>query len=135
MKLELSSHTDSRGSNPRNQILSENRARACYKFLVEEKGVDPRRIIPVGDGENVARTVWKKDGVYYVDEPSEKVIADYEEIKLTEAYINKYKNSDRATFDLLHQFNRRTEGDVLQMNFDAETAAEADAKYLKYLRY
>ena len=135
MKLELSSHTDSRGSNPRNQILSENRARACYKFLVEEKGVDPRRIIPVGDGENVVRTVWKKDGVYYVDEPSEKVISGYEEIKLTEAYINKYKRSDKATFELLHQFNRRTEGDVLQMDFDLETAAEADAKYLKYLRY
>ena len=135
MKLELSSNTDSRGSNPRNQILSENRARACYKFLVEEKGLDPKRIVPVGDGENIARTVWLKDGMYTVDEPSEKVISDYETIKLTEAYINKYRRSDKKTFELLHQFNRRTVGNVLQMDFDTVTAPEADVKYLKYLRY
>lgn len=135
MKLELSSHTDSRGSNPRNQILSENRARACYKFLVEEKGVDPRRLVPVGDGENVARTVWLKEGVYSVDEPSEKVVSEYETIKLTEAYINKYRRSDKVTFELLHQFNRRTEGDVLQMDLDLTKAEAANEKYLVYKKY
>ena len=135
MVLELSSHTDSRGSNPRNQTLSENRARSCYKFLVEEKGVDPRRIIPKGDGENVARKVWLKDGVYLVDEPHEDIIGDFKEIQLTESYINKFKRSDKTTFELLHQYNRRTEGDVMQMNFDPSIAEPANEKYLKYLRY
>jgi len=37
MVLQLNSHTDSRGSNPANQKLSENRARACYVYLVKEK--------------------------------------------------------------------------------------------------
>lgn len=134
MQLELSSHTDSRGSNVKNQILSENRARSCYKFLVEEKGVNPKRIVPVGQGENEPRKVWLKDGVYKVDEPKEDVISEYEAIILTEAYINKFK-ADRKKFEYLHQLNRRTEGDVLQMALDIETAPEANPEFLKYLKY
>ena len=130
MKLELSSHTDSRGGDRPNQKLSENRARSCYKFLVEEKGVDPRRIVPVGRGEREARTVWEKDGVYVVDEPHADEIDSYNEIKLTESYINKFRR-DRKKFELLHQLNRRTEGDVLQMDFDAETAPEANPEYME----
>lgn len=133
MVLELSSHTDSRGSNARNQKLSENRARACYKYLVEEKGVDPRRIVPVGKGENEPRTVWKRGEEYLANEPSDKT--GIEEIKLTEAYINKFKRSNPTLFKQLHQLNRRTEGDVLKMDFDPATAPPANPEYLKYVKY
>lgn len=135
MVLELSSHTDSRGGDGPNQKLSENRARSCYKFLVEEKGVDPRRIIPVGRGEREARKVWLKDGTYYVDYPGDDVVSDYTEITLKESYINKFRRSDKKTFELLHQLNRRTEGDVMQMDFDPSTAPPANKKYLQFLRY
>lgn len=135
MVLELSSHTDSRGSNKQNQKLSENRARACYKYLVEERGVDARRIVPVGKGENEPRTVWKKDDVYYVDRPADDEIAEYDEILLTEKYINQFKKTNKELFTMLHQLNRRTEGKVLSMDFNPETAPAADPKYLQYVKY
>ncbi len=130
--LELSSHTDSRGSNRANQKLSENRAKACYKYLVEERGVDPRRIIPVGKGENEPRTVWLVNDKYSTKQPSN--MDGVEEIKLTEAYINKYRR-DRKKFEMLHQLNRRTEGAVVTLDFDPETAPEADPKLLEYVKY
>ncbi len=131
--LELSSHTDSRGSVTANQKLSENRARACYKYLVEEKGVDPRRIVPVGKGENEPRTVWKKGDEYYVVEPVDK--EGVEKIVLTEKYINQFRRSNPELFKKLHQLNRRTEGRVISMDFDPNTAPPADSKYLQYVKY
>ncbi|MCH2230889.1 MAG: OmpA family protein [Crocinitomicaceae bacterium] len=132
MVLELSSHSDARGKATPNQKLSENRAKACYKYLVEVKGVDPRRIIPVGKGEAEPRTVWKKGDTYYAVRPQD---GDVEEILLTESYINKFRRSDKVTFKLLHQFNRRTEGKVVTMDFDPETAPPADPKHLKFVKY
>lgn len=134
--LELSSHTDSRGSAAANEKLAINRARACYKFLVEEKGVDPRRIKPVGKGESAPRKVWLKDDQYFVDPPKENDpdFDKYEEITLTEAYINKFRR-DKAKFEMLHQLNRRTEGAVITLDFDPETAPEADPEWLKYVKY
>lgn len=131
--LELSSHTDARGSGGMNQKLSENRARACYKYLVEEKGVDPRRIKPIGKGETTPRTVWQNGNQFFVSKPLN--MAGVTEVVLTEAYINKYKTSEPETFELLHQLNRRTEGKVLGMNFDPNTAQKADPKFLQFVSY
>lgn len=50
IKIELASHTDSRGSAEYNLDLSQNRAEACKAYLVK-KGIDPLRIIPIGYGE------------------------------------------------------------------------------------
>lgn len=133
MVLELSSHTDSRGSNERNQKLSENRARACYKYLVEQKGVDPRRIVPVGKGEIEPRTVYLKNGMYLVDEPVD--MEGVETIVLTEAYINGFRKSNKPLFEMLHQFNRRTEGRVITMEFDPATATEANPALLQFVKY
>lgn len=130
MVLELSSHTDARGSNNSNQVLSENRAKACYKYLVEEKGIDPRRIVPVGKGEMEPRTIWKKDGKYIETQP--KDMTGVETIKLTEAYINQFKKTDKKTFELLHQYNRRTEGKVISLDFDPATAPPANPEFLKF---
>ena len=130
MVLELSSHTDSRGGNIYNQALSDNRAKACYKYLVEEKGIDPRRIVPVGKGENEPRTIYKKDGKYMETEPAD--MAGVETIRLTEAYINGFKAKDKKTFELLHQYNRRTEGRVISLDFDPATAPPANPDYMKF---
>ncbi len=133
MVLQLNSHTDARGSNAANQKLSENRAKACYRYLVQEKGVDPRRIVPVGKGESTARTVWKKGDTYLVAKPIN--MEGVEEIVLTEKYINKYRRSSTKLFKQLHQFNRRTDAEVISMDFDAATAPPADPKLMEYVKY
>ena len=130
--IELSSHTDARGSNARNKKLSINRAIAIYKYLVDEKGVDPRRIIPIGKGEETPRTVYLQDGLYKLREPK---AGEFETIVLTEAYINKFRRSDVKTFKKLHQLNRRAEGDVHSLDFDPEAAPAADPSYSEYVRY
>ena len=131
--LELSSHTDSRGTDAVNQKLSENRARACYKFLVEEKGIDPRRIIPVGKGELVPRQVYLKGDNYMVKAPSD--MTNVKVITLTEAYINQFKTTNNVLFEQLHQLNRRTEGVIVNTEFDASTAPAANKLLLKYVSY
>ena len=50
MVIELSSHTDSRASNPYNIDLSQRRANSAKKYL-EIRGIDGNRIRPVGYGE------------------------------------------------------------------------------------
>lgn len=127
--LELSSHTDSRGTTNSNQVLSENRAKACYIYLVQTKGIDPRRVVPVGKGENEPRTIYKRGAEYMEKEPAD--MTGVETIKLTEAYINQFKN-DKRTFEILHQFNRRTEGRVLSLDFDPATAPAANPDYLNF---
>ena len=117
MLLELSSHTDARDTDKRNQVLSENRAKACYKFLID-KGIDPRRIVPVGKGEATPAT--------WIDP------ATGQPVVLTEAYINTFKKTDPAKFEKLHQLNRRTEGRVINMMYDPATAPAAPAIYLQF---
>lgn len=133
MVLQLNSHTDSRGSNTKNQRLSENRARACYKYLVEEKGIDPRRIVPVGEGENTPRTVYRKGDTYYAVKPHD--VEGVEEVKLTEKLINSYKSKDKELYTFLHQLNRRTDAIVLRMDFNPESDAQPSEDYTKFLPY
>jgi peptidoglycan-associated lipoprotein len=103
MVLELSSHTDARGSDAANQKLSEARAKTCVDYLVKEKGVDPRRLRAVGKGEREPAT-WKDP-------------INGNSITLTEVFINQFKTTDKEKFEMLHQINRRTEGRVLSMDF------------------
>lgn len=61
VKIELSSHTDSRGSNRYNKNLSQRRAQSCVDYLIK-KGVPKNKIIAKGYGES--QLVNKcKDGV------------------------------------------------------------------------
>lgn len=133
MVLELSSHTDSRGKDEANQRLSENRAKACYKFLVEQKGIDARRIVPVGKGEAMPRSVYKKGNDYFDAMPADPT--GVETVVLTEAYINQFKQSDPKLFEKLHQLNRRTEGRVLRMDFDPAKDPAADPKHKQFVKY
>ncbi len=50
VKIELSSHTDSRASDSYNMTLSQNRANAAVDYLVSQ-GIERSRLIPVGYGE------------------------------------------------------------------------------------
>ena len=50
-KFLLAGHTDAKGSKPYNQNLSERRAVEARRFLVENFGIRPDRLIVVGFGE------------------------------------------------------------------------------------
>ena len=106
--LELSSHTDARGTDDANQLLSENRAKECVNYLVTEKGIDQRRLIPVGQGEHTPAK--------WIDPVSGDTTI------LNEVYINQFKTTDKVKFEKLHQLNRRTEAKILSMDFDPSTA-------------
>ena len=92
--IELGSHTDNRGSEASNDILSQKRAQSVCDYLVL-RGIDPMRLTAKGYGERVPRTV---NGV-----------------KLTEDYINKLPTE--AEKERAHQLNRRTEFKVLSRDF------------------
>jgi outer membrane protein OmpA-like peptidoglycan-associated protein len=115
--IDLNSHTDARDTETHNQALSENRAKAVYNFLVD-KGIDPRRIKPIGKGES---------------DPAKFILENGDEVILTEDYINQFKISDKAKFEQLHQLNRRTTVLITSTEFDANTASPADPSWKKYI--
>lgn len=49
-KLEIASHTDSRGTDDSNQLLSERRAQAVVNYL-KERGINPSLLVANGYGE------------------------------------------------------------------------------------
>ncbi len=51
VKVEISSHTDSRGSAEYNRVLSDNRAKAAVDYLVSQ-GIDRSRLVGIGYGES-----------------------------------------------------------------------------------
>jgi len=54
IKVELGGHTDTDGDDDMNQVLSENRAKACVDYLVS-KGIDANRLSFKGYGETQPR--------------------------------------------------------------------------------
>jgi outer membrane protein OmpA-like peptidoglycan-associated protein/tetratricopeptide (TPR) repeat protein len=51
MRIRINGHTDDVGSEANNQVLSENRARAVYEYLIEE-GIEKERLSYKGFGES-----------------------------------------------------------------------------------
>lgn len=51
--IELSSHTDVRGSDEYNLNLSQKRAESCVNYLINEKGIPKERITAKGYGETL----------------------------------------------------------------------------------
>lgn len=51
LKIEVSGHTDSQGDDEHNQLLSTNRAKAVYDYLIK-KGISPERISYKGYGKS-----------------------------------------------------------------------------------
>lgn len=66
VKIELSSHTDSRGSKSYNRNLSQRRAQSCVNYFIE-KGVPKSSISAKGYGESQLVNDYK-DGVTYTEE-------------------------------------------------------------------
>jgi len=62
IKIEASSHTDSRASNEYNEALSQRRAQSTVDYIVNVGGISPDRIHAVGYGETRLRNRCK-DGV------------------------------------------------------------------------
>ncbi|WP_430405765.1 OmpA family protein [Fluviicola sp.] len=85
IKIELGSHTDTRGSAEKNLILSEKRAKSAVDYIIS-KGIASNRIKAKGYGE------------------SKPLMQD--------AAISKLKGAD---FEKAHQLNRRTEFRVTEM--------------------
>ncbi len=84
LKIELSAHTDSRGSNKYNEELSQRRAQSCVDYLIN-KGISKSRLVSKGYGE------------------TKLIISDAEIAKM------KFKEDKEAA----HQQNRRTEFKIL----------------------
>ncbi|MEO6135418.1 MAG: OmpA family protein, partial [Ginsengibacter sp.] len=51
IEIEMSAHTDSRGSDDYNMVLSDRRARSVMEYILS-KGIDPNRITSHGYGES-----------------------------------------------------------------------------------
>ncbi|PWH85049.1 OmpA family protein [Brumimicrobium oceani] len=122
MVLRLVSHSDARGSASANASLSKRRAQSCIDYLVKEKGVDPARLVPVGKGESTPRIVYLQNDQYYANKPE----GEFTAVELTEKYINQFKTSNKEVFEKLHQFNRRTEGEVMRMDYSANNDKSAE---------
>lgn len=86
--VEITNHTDYRGSDEYNNRLSQEKAKACVNYLTKEKQIDPTRITPKGYGESF-------------------LLMDEDEIK---------KVKTKAEKEALHQMNNRTELVVTGVN-------------------
>jgi peptidoglycan-associated lipoprotein len=108
--VELRSHTDSRGTDERNEMLSQNRAQSCVDFLVHELKIDADRIIPKGYGKTRPRRLDKDVLVPY----SGKMYLFRRGVTLDDRYI---KGLPRDQQEAAHQLNRRTEFVVLRDDY------------------
>ena len=101
--VELQSHTDSRGSDAKNQILSEARAKSCVDYLINEKKVPAARLTFKGWGEK--------------------------KLLVTDAVINKAKTKEEKT--ALHQKNRRTVFRIVSWDYVDPNAPKSDKPIFK----
>ncbi len=104
--VELAAHTDTRGSDERNDILSQKRAESVVDYLIQ-RGIDGDRLVAKGYGERSPR-ILNKDFVYeQYTFPSGTV--------LNEEYISSLPNTE--VMELAHQLNRRTEFSIVSKDY------------------
>ena len=110
--IELSSHTDNRGSDAYNERLSQRRAESVVNYLIEH-GIAADRLSPKGYGEGKPETIKRK-----LTEKYDWLKADD---VLTPEFIEALNDEEKQ--EICHQLNRRTEFIVLRTTygmFDAE---------------
>ena len=103
--IELSAHTDYRGSAEYNKRLSQRRAESVIHYLIDH-GIAQDRLTPVGYGKEQPKTIRKK--------LTEKYPFLKENDVLTEELIKKLGEEEQET---CNQLNRRTEFRVLRTTY------------------
>jgi len=103
--IELSAHTDYKGSDKYNERLSQQRAESVVRYLIQH-GIAADRLTPKGYGESKPKTIKKKVAERY---PFLK-----EGDKLTEEFITTLPEEQQEP---CNQLNRRTEFRVLQTTY------------------
>ena len=103
--IELSAHTDYRGSAEYNKRLSQRRAESVIRYLIEH-GIAADRLTPVGYGKETPKIIRRK--------LTEKYPFLKENDVLTEEYIKTMGEEEQ---ELCNQLNRRTEFRVLRTTY------------------
>ena len=103
--IELSAHTDYKGSDEYNEGLSQRRAESVVNYLIDH-GIASDRLTPKGYGEGKPKTIKRKVAERY---PFLK-----EGDVLTEAFINNLSEEQQ---EQCNQLNRRTEFIVLRTTY------------------
>ena len=111
--IELSSHTDFRGTSENNKILAEKRADAAGDYLIE-KGIEKERLTGLGAGESKPRVLEEDMGSFKKDD------------KLNTSFV-KALGSDEL-MEEAHQLNRRTQFKVLSTDFVSKRAPVEEAE-------
>ena len=105
--IELSAHTDRIGSDSYNLPLSERRARAVTDYLINEAGIDSRRLSSKGYGKARPMTVTPRLA---------RLFPQFQEgTSLTPEFIVSLDNDDDR--NAADQINRRTEFEITSVDF------------------
>jgi outer membrane protein OmpA-like peptidoglycan-associated protein len=104
--IELSAHTDYKGSEQYNERLSQRRAESVVNYLIEH-GIAKDRLTPKGYGKQKPKTVKRK--------LTEKYPFLKEGDILTEEYVKNLKDEEQQ--EQCNQLNRRTEFTVLRTTY------------------
>jgi len=111
--IELRSHTDYRGTDKQNQILSQKRADACINYLIDN-GIDSNRLSAKGMGESEPYIIEVKNGKL---KPGDV---------LTKQYIDSMKR--RKSREEAHQYNRRTAFKVVSQDYIPKVKVEKEVE-------
>ena len=104
--IELSAHTDYKGSDQYNERLSQRRAESVVKYLIEH-GIASDRLTPKGYGEEKPKKIRRK--------VTEKYPFLKENDVLTEEFIKTLEDEEQQ--EQCNQLNRRTEFKVLRTTY------------------
>jgi len=107
IQIEISSHTDSRGSNPYNVDLSQRRAESVVRYLVSSKQVPTNRLVARGYGETKLLNKCP-DGANCSEE--EHQINRRTEFRILGQVPGTTVNYDKATIDAMRALERERGG-------------------------
>ena len=103
--IELSAHTDMKGTDEFNNDLSQKRAQSCCDFLIKH-GIERERLTPVGYGKTKPVVCDKALNKKYPWIPVEQ--------ELNEAFITALPDDKQ---EICNQINRRTEFKVVKTTY------------------
>jgi len=112
--IELASHTDSRGTDESNDVLSQKRAESVVNYLID-RGIDPDRLVAKGYGERVPRRLAKdmvKDGFLFKAGTV-----------LSQAFVDSLKTKPEQ--EAAYALNRRSEFKIISKDFVPKTQNKA----------